>query len=116
MVRYFNYLQGNEDFFFQSPQPFTNKSSKEIIAHAVGAALYMPATRPNIANELVSGKIQGLVTAVIDLEDAVGDNQLEVAEKNLCVQLYRISTLKKQGWSQRKTSLLFSSGSVPQNK
>lgn len=97
MVRYFNYIQGNEDFFFQSPQPFTNKSSKEIIAHAVGAALYMPATRPNIANELVSGKIQGLVTAVIDLEDAVGDNQLEVAEKNLCVQLYRISKLKKQG-------------------
>ncbi|MGG4340610.1 HpcH/HpaI aldolase/citrate lyase family protein [Paenibacillus lautus] len=96
-MRYFNYLQGNEDFFFKSPQPFTNKSSKEIIAHAVGAALYMPATRPNIANELVSGKIQGLVTAVIDLEDAVGDNQLEVAEKNLCVQLYRILKLKKQG-------------------
>lgn len=97
-MHYFSYLKSEQDaeIFYLKPQPFTNKSSREVLAHAVGAALYMPAIRPRIADELVSGKIRGLVTAIIDLEDAVGDAQVEAAEKNLCQQLNRVFQLKQQ--------------------
>ncbi|MCF2941656.1 HpcH/HpaI aldolase/citrate lyase family protein [Paenibacillus alkaliterrae] len=51
----------------------------------------MPATKVNIADELASDKHEGLVSMVIDLEDAVGDNQLEFAEEILKETLLQIS-------------------------
>lgn len=91
-MRYFNYLTNEEEqsFFYSLPTPFNNDTDKEIIAHAIGAALYMPATKDNIADDLVAGKHEGLVSMVIDLEDAVGDNQLEYAEEMLKATLLSI--------------------------
>ncbi|MFF2482418.1 HpcH/HpaI aldolase/citrate lyase family protein [Paenibacillus sp. NPDC058071] len=91
-MRYFNYLTNEEEqnFFYSLPTQFNNYADKEIIAHAVGAALYMPATKDNIADDLVAVKHEGLVSMVIDLEDAVGDNQLEYAEATLKATLLKI--------------------------
>lgn len=89
-MRYFNYLSREEDecLFYSPPLSFNSLSEKFILAHAVGAALYMPATRQAIAEELQAGKIQGLVSMVLDLEDAVGDHQVEQAEQTLCQQVW----------------------------
>ena len=89
-MRYFNYLSREEDecLFYSPPLSFNSLSEKFILAHAVGAALYMPATRQAIAEELQAGKIQGLVSMVLDLEDAVGDHQVEQAEQTLCQQIW----------------------------
>lgn len=91
-MRYFNYLTKEEEqnIFYSLPTQFNNDADKEIIAHAVGAALYMPATKDNIADDLVAVKHEGLVSMVIDLEDAVGDNQLEYAEETLKATLLTI--------------------------
>ncbi|WP_419875273.1 HpcH/HpaI aldolase/citrate lyase family protein [Candidatus Pristimantibacillus sp. PTI5] len=91
-MRYFNYLTNEEEqhFFYSLPTQFNNNADKEILAHAIGAALYMPATKDNIADDLVADKHEGLVSMVIDLEDAVGDNQLEYAEENLKATLLKI--------------------------
>ncbi|WP_082198231.1 HpcH/HpaI aldolase/citrate lyase family protein [Bacillus sp. FJAT-26390] len=91
-MRYFNYLTNDEEqnFFYSLPTQFNNDADKEIIAHAIGAALYMPATKDNIADDLVAVKHEGLVSMVIDLEDAVGDNQLEYAEETLKATLLKI--------------------------
>jgi len=91
-LRYFNYLTNEEEqnFFYSLPTQFNNYADKEVIAHAIGAALYMPATKDNIADDLVTGKHEGLVSMVIDLEDAVGDNQLEFAEETLKATLIKI--------------------------
>jgi hypothetical protein len=69
-LRYFDYLtpEQEQDLFLQLPSEFSNRDDKETLAYAVGAALYMPAIRPRIADDVVSGKIKGLVSLVIDLE------------------------------------------------
>lgn len=92
-MRYFNYLtrEQEQSFFHSLPGHFNNESPKELLAHAVGAALYMPATRCNVADDLAVGKHEGLVSLVIDLEDAVGDNQVEQAEWQLLETLRQIS-------------------------
>lgn len=85
-MRYFDYLtpEQESDIFHYLPTEFSNRDDKELLAYAVGAALYMPAIRPTIADDIINQKIKGLVSLVIDLEDAVGDNQLQLAEQNLC--------------------------------
>ncbi|OWA34343.1 citrate lyase subunit beta [Saccharibacillus sp. O16] len=98
-MRYFDYLSAEETekLFYQAPVPFCNRSDKELIAHAVGAALYMPANKPGIADDLSSGKHTGLTSVVIDLEDAVGDLKLEEAEAALVVQIRKLEEGTRQG-------------------
>ncbi|WCF08367.1 HpcH/HpaI aldolase/citrate lyase family protein [Paenibacillus thiaminolyticus] len=98
-MRHFNYLSHEEEeqLFFSLPVSFTNFSDKAILSYAVGAALYMPATKPNFADDILSAKHPGLVSLVIDLEDAVGDNQVNMAEEMLCRQLHKVASLLKTG-------------------
>ncbi|MDI4644722.1 HpcH/HpaI aldolase/citrate lyase family protein [Cohnella hashimotonis] len=109
-MRYFNYLTPDsaQSIFYRMPEPFNNGSDKELIAHAVGAALYMPATKETIAEDLVSSKHEGLVSVVIDLEDAIGDNQVHMAEQILLRQLAKLEHSMQEGhlaWD--KLPLLF---------
>ena len=92
-MRYFDYLEVEETqkLFHLAPAPFCNRSDKDLLAYALGAALYMPATRPDIAQNLSTGKHVGLTSVVIDLEDAVGDLRLEEAELSLVSQIRKLN-------------------------
>lgn len=96
-MRYFNYFTRDEEerIFYSPPIEFSNRSEREVLSHAIGAALYMPATRLNIADDLATGKHEGLVSVVVDLEDAIGDHQVELAEENLGQQMYRLAGMVK---------------------
>lgn len=72
-----------EKIFFKKPESFTKHSDKDLLAYALGATLYMPATKSSIATDILSKKYRELASLVIDLEDAVSDNQLEEAEQTL---------------------------------
>ena len=48
------------------------------------------ATRQTIAEDVLNRKHEGLASIVIDLEDAVGDLQIELAEETLIQQLDQI--------------------------
>ncbi|MDO3408523.1 HpcH/HpaI aldolase/citrate lyase family protein [Saccharibacillus sp. CPCC 101409] len=98
-MRYFDYLstEETEKLFYLAPEPFCNRSDKSLLAHAVGAALYMPATRPTIARDLSTGKYEGLTSTVIDLEDAVGDLKLEEAEESLVSQIRQLHDSASDG-------------------
>ncbi|WP_322906361.1 HpcH/HpaI aldolase/citrate lyase family protein [Paenibacillus campi] len=91
-MRYFNYLSQAEEqeLFYSLPVEYSNASEQELLAYAVGAALYCPATRPTIADDVLSGKHLGLTSWVFDLEDAIGDQQVEAAEMSLTVQMNRL--------------------------
>jgi len=91
-LKYFSFLNPDEEasLFYSSPEPFDRLTSKDMLAYAVGAALYMPATRPHIADDILSGKHEGLTTIIMDLEDAVGDGEVELAEYRLAQSLSRI--------------------------
>jgi len=76
--------------FYKQPESFTKYSDKEVLSYMIGATLYMPATKESIAQDVITKKFQELVSMVIDLEDAIGDNQLDEAEALLVKHLETI--------------------------
>jgi citrate lyase beta subunit len=89
-LRYFDYLTKEQEIalFYNPPISFNhNTTSKDLLAHAVGAALYMPATRASVPEDILKLKSAGLVTVIIDLEDAIGDNEVDHAEESLIQHL-----------------------------
>ncbi|WP_223593339.1 HpcH/HpaI aldolase/citrate lyase family protein [Neobacillus bataviensis] len=91
-MRFFTYFYENEmeQYFYQKPQSFSKYSERELLSYGLGATLYMPATRPNIHQEILSKKHDGLTSLVIDLEDAVGDKEVQRAEKLLIRELLHL--------------------------
>ncbi|MEC0232895.1 HpcH/HpaI aldolase/citrate lyase family protein [Paenibacillus kribbensis] len=97
-----------EAIFCTPPSEFHNRSPKSILAYAVGAALYMPATRPEVAEEIKNGKHEGLTTVMLDLEDAIGDQQVGQAEQSLAEQLLQLMSYVRTGvMSEQSMPLLF---------
>lgn len=99
-MRFFTYFYENEiqQFFYQRPQEFTKNTNPELLAYGLGATLYMPATRPNIHQEIMSKKHAGLTSMVIDLEDAVGDHQVLRAEGLLIDELLKLHAEYHKGF------------------
>jgi citrate lyase beta subunit len=92
------YEEEIEEFFYQKPQNFSKYSKRELLAYGLGATLYMPATRPNIHQEILSKKHEGLTSLVIDLEDAVGDSEVCEAEALLIEELLKLSGELNKGY------------------
>jgi citrate lyase beta subunit len=84
-LRYFDYLTDEQEtsLFYSPPITFNHSMNKDLLAYAVGAALYMPATRPNAAEDILKLKETGLVTVIMDLEDAIGDGEVDFAEQSI---------------------------------
>jgi citrate lyase beta subunit len=93
-MRLFSDLPGEKinKLFYKKPGFFNKRSDRELLAYALGATLYMPATRPNIYQDLLSKKHAGLSSMVICLEDAIGDDEVERAEDLLCLELENLSS------------------------
>lgn len=96
-MRLFSYLEDYEldDLFYQKPEIFNKFSGREILSYALGATLYMPATRLNFHQDILKQRKEGLTSLVIDLEDAVGDTEVVKSEEHLleCIsQLHEMIT------------------------
>ncbi|WP_353853882.1 HpcH/HpaI aldolase/citrate lyase family protein [Bacillus sp. Bos-x628] len=92
-MRYFRFLSEarQHDIFLKRPAAIHPLSPRRVLAHALGATLYMPATRQDLADMLLSQKYEALCSVVFCLEDAIGDQEVETAERNLVVQLTRLA-------------------------
>jgi citrate lyase beta subunit len=64
---------------------------------ALGATLYMPATRKDIINAATGNKIPNLKSMVICLEDAVADSDVQLALENLKTITSELATKKQAG-------------------
>lgn len=93
-MRLFSDIPGEKinKMFYKEPGYFNKRSDRELLSYALGATLYMPATRPNIHQDLLSKKHAGLSSMVICLEDAIGDDEVELAENLLCSELENLSS------------------------
>ncbi|WHY32783.1 HpcH/HpaI aldolase/citrate lyase family protein [Cytobacillus firmus] len=93
-MRLFSDIPGEKinKMFYKKPGYFNKRSDRELLSYALGATLYMPATRPNIHQDLLSKKHAGLSSMVICLEDAIGDDEVEMAEDLLCSELENLSS------------------------
>jgi citrate lyase beta subunit len=84
-VRHFGYLSASDtDALFEAPpERFDRESCPELLSVALGATLYMPASRPALAADVTKQAAAGVTSVVVCLEDAVADDQLAEAEANL---------------------------------
>jgi citrate lyase beta subunit len=72
--------------FHQQPSEFDAGSPARMLAAALGATLYSPATRPRLADDVVKQAGRGVVSMVLCLEDSIDDADVEAAEANLVRQ------------------------------
>ena len=91
-MRHFDGLESSERnrLFLHEPQPFDRldrQSSPETLAVALGATLYVPATRPDLALDIQKVSGQGATSVVLCLEDAIPDDSVLAAEQNVISQL-----------------------------
>lgn len=88
-MRHFNFLPEEkiDRLFLQPPRRFGITDEPNRLAIALGATMYSPATRPQLAADIARRTGQGVRSFVVCLEDAVPDCQLEGAERNAISQL-----------------------------
>ncbi|BCG56903.1 HpcH/HpaI aldolase/citrate lyase family protein [Paenibacillus sp. URB8-2] len=102
-MRYFEHLTPDQEkmLFYSPPVCFDHTTDKALLAYAVGAALYMPATRPNAAEDIWKLRKGGLVTVIMDLEDAIGDGEVEQAEEMVVRHLSVLAELAEKSEEER---------------
>jgi citrate lyase beta subunit len=109
-LRYFGYLSPAElsSVFYIPPSPYTHDMDKESLAFAVGALLYMPANRARIASDIIFRRHEGFQSAVLCLEDAVSDLEIDGAEEMLLTHMQQIGGALQQGLlTEMELPLLF---------
>nr|WSW69434.1 HpcH/HpaI aldolase/citrate lyase family protein [Streptomyces sp. NBC_00995] len=74
------------DLFFREPCDFDADSPAPVLAAALGATLYSPATRPRLADDVIKQACRGVVSMVLCLEDSIDDSEVPGAEENLVRQ------------------------------
>ncbi|MFC8662516.1 MULTISPECIES: HpcH/HpaI aldolase/citrate lyase family protein [Streptomyces] len=87
-MRHFGHIapEVRERLFHQEPCVFTADSPARMLAVALGATLYSPATRPKLADDIVKQTGRGVVSMVLCLEDSIDDAEVPEAEANLVRQ------------------------------
>jgi citrate lyase beta subunit len=80
-MRHFDQLADDvrDRLFFRQPAAFTRDSERSVLAHALGATLYVPATKENLAGAVRRQARSGAKSMVIDLEDAISDGAVDSA-------------------------------------
>ncbi|WP_156094673.1 HpcH/HpaI aldolase/citrate lyase family protein [Nocardia lijiangensis] len=92
-LRHFRQLQGPDarHLFHRQPEPFGEHADRELLAYGLGATLYAPATRPDLAETIRRRAERGVCSMVIDLEDAVADHEVESAKKQAIAALEELA-------------------------
>ena len=65
-------------------------SAPALLAVALGATLYIPADRPNLAKDIRKQAARGCLSMVICLEDSIADDAVDAAETNVVNTLTRL--------------------------
>ena len=88
-MRHFDHIDAarRKHLFYRHPRPFDRHDDPAVLAVALGATLYCPATRPVLADDVLRSARRGVKSMVLCLEDAIGDDEVEAAEANLVAQL-----------------------------
>ncbi|MEV7779011.1 HpcH/HpaI aldolase/citrate lyase family protein [Kitasatospora sp. NPDC088351] len=88
-MRHFGHLADDVRgrLFLEQPRSFSAGSGAAVLATALGATLYSPATRPTLRSDIRRQAARGVVSMVLCLEDAIADHEVTAAEANLVAQL-----------------------------
>jgi citrate lyase beta subunit len=89
VLRHFDHISPNrrKRLFHRQPRAFDRHDDPQVLAVALGATLYSPATRPTLAADIAKGARRGVRSMVVCLEDAIPDAEVAAAETNAVGQL-----------------------------
>ncbi|MFF7139738.1 HpcH/HpaI aldolase/citrate lyase family protein [Streptomyces nodosus] len=92
-MRHFGHIAPEERqrLFHREPTVFTADSPARVLAAALGATLYSPATRPHLVEDVIKQAGRGVVSMVLCLEDSIDDADVVDAEENLVRQLTELA-------------------------
>ncbi|NKZ05651.1 HpcH/HpaI aldolase/citrate lyase family protein [Actinomadura latina] len=92
-MRHFDHIDAvrRKHLFYRQPRPFDRHGDPAVLAVALGATLYCPATRPALAADIERAAQRGVMSLVVCLEDAIGDDEVAAGEANLVAQLRTLS-------------------------
>lgn len=116
-MRFFKKLldEADDSYFYKVPQSFTKDSARSLLGYGVGAALYMPAIRKQVVEEIIERKHVACTSIVLDLEDALGDLQVEEGEQQLVEHLVKLQQALQDGRvASQQIPLLFVRVRTPQ--
>ncbi|ORI12682.1 HpcH/HpaI aldolase/citrate lyase family protein [Rhodococcus sp. 1168] len=99
----------HDALFFRPPKNIPVDANIVSVATALGATLYMPATRTDLTATLIKRSRIGVCSLVIDLEDAVADHDLEEALTNA------VRTLDELAADEDLTALVFVRARTPEH-
>ncbi|GGV37880.1 ATP/GTP-binding protein [Streptomyces longisporoflavus] len=87
-MRHFGHIapEVRQRLFHREPCSFSADSSPSLLAAALGATLYSPATRPRLADDILKQAGRGVISMVLCLEDSIDDAEVVGAEENLVRQ------------------------------
>ncbi len=92
-MQHFRHLDADtrERMFFLQPEDIAVSDGNNVLATALGATLYIPATRADLTATVRKRTDEGVRSIVIDLEDAVADHDLQYAVENTIRTLNELS-------------------------
>ncbi|MFE5815208.1 HpcH/HpaI aldolase/citrate lyase family protein [Streptomyces sp. NPDC056479] len=98
-MRHFGHIapEVRQRLFHQEPCEFTADSPARLLSAALGATLYSPATRPQLADDIVKQAGRGVVSMVLCLEDSIGDEDVPEGEENLVRQFTDLARRDEAG-------------------
>ncbi|MCB5907053.1 HpcH/HpaI aldolase/citrate lyase family protein [Streptomyces pinistramenti] len=98
-MRHFGHLAPDiqKTLFHQEPAEFTAGSPARLLAVALGATLYSPATRPRLADDVLKQAGCGVVSMVLCLEDSISDADVGAGEENLVRQFALLDAAAAEG-------------------
>lgn len=77
-MRYFT--GENEIKFYKKPSEFNKETDISILKYAIGANMYMPATKDNIFEKLMNNDFRGIGVITLCMEDAIPESAVENAQ------------------------------------
>lgn len=88
-MRHFSFLDEDqaEHLFFRRPATLDLDTDPALLAVALGATLYSPGTRSDLAGDIVKLGERGVLSMVICLEDSIPDSEVAAAQENVAVAL-----------------------------
>jgi citrate lyase beta subunit len=91
--RHFAHLSEAElaGLFHRQPEPLAVDAPADLLGVALGATLYTPGSRDDLADVALRQAARGVVSMVFDLEDAVADDDVSSAQANLVLQLRKLA-------------------------
>lgn len=101
-MRHFGHIapEVRQRLFHREPCAFTADSSPRLLAAALGATLYSPATRPRLADDILKQAGRGVISMVLCLEDSIDDAEVVGAEENLVDQFADLAERQDTGGAE----------------